>query len=121
MRKVTSAHQTTIHLMQAMDAQRAVTIRYVKDNGQVSRRTVEVHSIQLVESTGNVNIWGYDRRTGEFRSFTVANITHYTLHRVAKLADYRFAVIPTSEQAIEDEEFGVVGFISWTSAFTLAA
>lgn len=118
MRKVTA--QTLTHLLGAMDAQRAVTIRYVKPTGEVSRRRIEIHSIR-VTLKGDVIVWAYDQRDGEMTTFRLDRITHYTLHRTAKLAAYRLPVVADTTEILDADTDEVAGFRAWDEAYKLAA
>lgn len=119
MRKVTA--NTTAHLLTAMDNQRAVTIRYVKSNGEVSRRRIEIHSVR-VTNAGNVTIRAWDHRDQEMTTFRLDRITGYTLHRTAKLAAYRLPVVAADEAVTVDEDTDeVVGLAAWDEAYKLVA
>lgn len=118
MRKVTA--NTTAHLLAAMDNQRAVTIRYVKSSGEVSRRAIEILEIK-VTSKGDLVVVAMDRRSGERRTFRLDRITHYTLHRAGKTGDYRFQVIAEPVVLLDDEDAEVIGFRAWSEKFVLAA
>ncbi|MBQ1081591.1 WYL domain-containing protein [Nocardiopsis sp. B62] len=120
MRSNTDTSRTLAHLLGAMDAQRAVTLRYVDRDGQVSRRAVELHSVE-VTANGDVVVRGWCRRRGEVRTFRLDRISAYRLHRVAHLADYRCPVTPVADQVATDELGDVVAVRGWTTAYTLAA
>lgn len=112
---------TLAHLLGAMDAGRAVTIRYVKANGEVSRRKIEIHAIE-VTSAGDIVLNVFDHRSAERHTFRLDRITHYTLHRqfghavptVAEVAE-----IVTTDRMTGDE--GVTGFRAWDFEYKLAA
>jgi predicted DNA-binding transcriptional regulator YafY len=112
--------QMLTHLIMAMDAQRAVKIRYVKENGEVSRRSIEIHYIK-VTSAGNVTIECHDRKSGERHSFRVDRITHYTLHRSERLAWYQVPVVANDEPILDEDTAEVAGFRSWDYKYALAA
>lgn len=115
-----NAASTLGHLIEAMDAQRAVGIRYVKPCGEVSRRTIEIHSI-VVSSKGDVTIECFDRRTGTRHTFRLDRITHYTLHR-PPLAAYRMPVLAADESVTVDADTDeVAGFRAWDFRYQLAA
>jgi len=108
------------HLIEAMDAQRAVKIRYVKENGEVSRRSIEIHYLR-VSAAGNVTVECYDRKSGERHSFRVDRITHYTLHRTRGLSAYRVPVTASAEPVLDKDTDEVAGFRCWDFAYVLAA
>lgn len=111
---------TLIHLIKAMDAQRAVTIRYVKSTGQVSRRKIEIKYIE-VSNDGNILIQCYDHRSGDqLHTFRLDRITHYTLHRTAKTATYVNPVVPAVRD-LTDADGEVIGFRAWDDMFSLVA
>lgn len=118
MRKVTA--NTTAHLLQAMASGRAVTIRYVKENGEVSRRAIEIHSLR-VTLKGDLIVRAWDRRDREMTTFRVDRITHYTLHRAPKLASYQLPVVADVETLVDEDTNEVTGFRAWDEALTLAA
>lgn len=126
MRKATA--NTLNHLLGAMYAQRAVTIRYakpVKGGTEISVRRIEIHSIE-VSSAGNILIECYDHRSADRHTFRLDRITDYTLHRAPKLARYTAPTVaaPTVSSSIDpttgDEDM-VTGFRAWDFAFNLAA
>lgn len=112
--------RTLAHLIGAMDQRKAVTLRYVDRDGKVSRRAVELHSVE-VTANGDVVVRGWCRRRGDVRTFRLDRITHYTLHRAAHLADYRCPVTPVADQVTTDELGDVVAVRGWTTSYTLAA
>lgn len=59
---------------------RTMRIRYVKPDGAVSRREVEVTSVSLTKA-GHIVVRAHDRRKDEGRTFRADRITHTTLHR----------------------------------------
>lgn len=120
MRSNTDTSRTLAHLIGAMDAQRAVTLRYVDAGGKVSRRAVELHAIEVTAS-GAVVVRGWCRRRGEVRTFRLDRVTHFRLHRAAHLADYRCPVTPVADQVATDELGDVVAARGWTTTYTLAA
>lgn len=107
------------HLIEAMDAQRAVGIRYVKENGELSRRTIEIHTIE-VSSKGDVTIECFDRRSNSRHTFRLDRITHYTLHR-APLAAYRMPVVEDRTEVLDPDTDEVTGFRAWDFRYQLAA
>ena len=116
MRKVTNTSKLLADLLGAMSAGRAVTIRYVKACGEVSRRGIEILSVALT-SKNETTVAVLDRRTGERRTFRLDRITHYTCHRVARHAAYRVApVVPNVATLLDDEDAEVVGFQAWDLA-----
>lgn len=102
---------TLAHLLGAMAAGRAVTIRYIRKDGVVSRRRIEIHSVQ-VTSAGNITFRAWDHRDEEMTTFRLDRITHYTLHRTPKLAAYSF---PTYAEVAEvvDEDGDVTEVRAW--------
>ncbi len=117
MRKATA--NTLAHLLDAMAAGRAVTIRYTRKDGVVSRRRIEIHSFR-VTSAGNITLYAWDERDQEMTTFRVDRISAYTLHRAPKLADYRFPTYATEVAETLDEDGDVTGFSAW-GTFELAA
>lgn len=103
---------TLTHLLGAMAAGRAVTIRYIRKDGEVSRRRVEIHSFR-VTNAGNITFYAWDHRDQEMTTFRVDRVTHYTLHRVAKLAAYQHPTYATELADLLDEDGDVVGFSGW--------
>lgn len=89
MRKNTT--NTLAHLLGAMVSGRAVTIRYIRKDGEVSRRRIEIHSFSVTQA-GNITLWAWDQRDQEMTTFRVDRITHYTLHRAPKLTAYTHPV-----------------------------
>ena len=120
MRTNTDQAKTLAHLLAAMDAQRAVTLRYVDQSGKVSRRAVELHAIEVTAS-GAVVVRGWCRRRAEVRTFRLDRVTAYTLHRVPHLATYRCPVTPVADQVATDEHGDVVAVRGWTETYKLAA
>lgn len=120
--------KTLAHFLRAMDNQTAVTIRYVKSNGEISRRAIELHSVE-VTSAGNITIRAWDRRDNEMTTFRLDRITHYTLHRrTTKVAQYLRPVIAVEADdhiAVESEDFTdetlVTKVAVWTDPYQLAA
>ena len=121
MRKVTA--NTLAHLLNAMSAGRAVTIRYTRKDGEVSRRRIEIHEIR-VTLKGDLIIRAWDHRDREMTTFRLDRISGYTLHRTPKLAAYRLPVVAadageaTTTDADTDE---ICGFAAWTEAYGLTA
>ncbi len=110
MRKATA--NTLAHLLGAMAAGRAVTIRYIRKDGEISRRRIEIHSFR-VTNAGNITLYAWDERDQEMTTFRVDRITHYTLHRTPKLANYRFPTYATEVAELVDEDGDVTGFGAW--------
>lgn len=109
-----------IHLIEAMDAMRAVKIRYIKENGEVSRRSIEIYGFE-VSSAGNVVIKCHDRRSGEFHTFRLDRITHYTLHRSGRLASYQVPVAARDELVLDKDTEEAAGFRAYDYRYALAA
>lgn len=110
---------TLAHLLGAMAAGRAVTIRYVKENGEVSRRRVEIHSFQVTKA-GNFTFRAWDHRDEEMTTFRVDRVTHYTLHRTPKLAAYQHPTCTPDETEVVDEYGDIIEIRTW-STFELTA
>lgn len=110
--------RTLAHLLGAMEARRAVTIRYVKECGEVSRRTVEIFGVD-VTSAGNITLRVMDRRTDEVRTFRLDRITHYTLHRSGWLATYRTPVVAVVPEIPEDDD-APIRYRLWDTRYVLA-
>lgn len=108
------------HLIEAMDTARAVKIRYVKENGEVSRRSIEIHGFR-VSAAGNVTVECYDRKSNDRHSFRLDRITDYTLHRASKLATYATPVVVSTEPFLDGDTDEVIGFRAWDFAYALAA
>jgi len=104
--------KTLAHLITAMGRKSAVTIRYVKENGEVSRRGIEVHSIEVTKA-GNIVVKAWDRRDAEMTTFRLDRITHYTLHRTtSEIARYAVPVAAADIAAqMDDDE--VTGYTAW--------
>ncbi|TQN30747.1 WYL domain-containing protein [Haloactinospora alba] len=120
MRINTSTGRTLAHLVGAAEATRAVTLRYVKENGEVSRRAVELHAVE-VTAAGDIVLRAFDRRSGATRSFRLDRVTHFRIHRAPHLADYRAPVTPVADPVATDDSGDAVAVQPWTSAYTLAA
>lgn len=116
MRQATNPTQTLVNIITAMDAQRAVTIRYVKADGTVSRRAIEIHLIRVSEA-GDIVIECFDRRSGTRHTFRLDRITAYTLHRLPRLAAYRQPVVADAAPVVDRDTDEPVGF----RAYALAA
>lgn len=110
MRQATT--KTLGHLLQAMSAGRAVTIRYTRKDGEVSRRRVEIHSFQ-VTSAGNITFYAWDHRDQEMTTFRLDRVSAYTLHRTPKLAAYTLPTYATEVAEVLDEDGDVTGFTAW--------
>ncbi|QNJ57688.1 hypothetical protein SEA_KEANU_83 [Streptomyces phage Keanu] len=118
MRKATA--NTLAHLLGAMAAGRSVTIRYIKENGEVSRRRIDIYSVQVTKA-GNVTLTTWDHRDQELTTFRLDRITHYTLHRSAKLTAYARPVVPCDDPITDADTDEVVGFSAWDDAYKLTA
>lgn len=119
MRAVTDRTALLVHMVKATGKQQAVTIRYVKANGEVSRRRIEIHQIR-VDSKGAILLDSMDHRSRELRSFRLDRITHFTLHRSSRLAGYSWPVYAEATDDL-DEDGDIAGCRTWTLAYTLAA
>jgi predicted DNA-binding transcriptional regulator YafY len=75
--------QATLTAMyRALDRKHPVTITYVKADGTVTVRTIEIHDIRTTKA-GQVILRAADRATGEMRTFRLDRIQAYTIHRTA--------------------------------------
>lgn len=75
-----TSEKTTADLERAMDNQRPVTITYTKQDGTVTVRTVEPYEVRTTRQ-GRVMMRAMDRQSGEARTFLIAGISAYTVHR----------------------------------------
>ncbi len=75
-----TSEQTTADMYRALDARRPVTLTYTKKDGTETVRTVEIYDIRTPKA-GHVMLRAMDRQTGEARSFLIAGIRTYTIHR----------------------------------------
>ncbi|MGY3341148.1 putative DNA-binding transcriptional regulator YafY [Streptomyces filamentosus] len=73
--------RTLADLIRAMDGQRAVTITYVDGKGEETVRTIEIHNV-LTTSKGGIILRAMCRTRGEMRTFSVEQVTAYTVHRI---------------------------------------
>jgi predicted DNA-binding transcriptional regulator YafY len=83
--------KTLADLYRALDHQHAVTITYIKEDGTVTVRTIEIHEIRT-NGKGDIEIVAMCRlraSQGEpaERKFTVRRVTAYTIHRMAYILD----------------------------------
>jgi hypothetical protein len=69
-----------VRLHTAARTGRRLSIRYVKEGGQVSRRSLSVSSVRLTKA-GHITVRATDLKIDEGRSFRADRITHTTLHR----------------------------------------
>lgn len=117
MRQATA--KTLGHLLEAMDAQRAVTIRYakpVRGGVEITRRRIEIHSIE-VDGKGDTLVHCHDHRSNTRHTFRLDRITHYTLHhRANPVAAYTAPVVPNRADLFDNENMLVV-----CSAWSLAS
>lgn len=122
MRKVTTQTQLMAHLIGSMEAQRAVTIRYekpVKGGIEVSRRRIEIHGFS-VSQAGDISVECYDHKSNSPHTFRLDRITHVTLHRAGKLANYRMPVVANA-QTVEDEYGDLINLVVWDYEWQLIA
>lgn len=77
-----TAEVTLAAMYRALDRRHPVTITYVKKDGTTTLRTVELFEIRTTKA-GGVLLRGMDRQTGEARSFLLAGLVAYTVHRTA--------------------------------------
>jgi predicted DNA-binding transcriptional regulator YafY len=102
---------TLAAMLRAADRHHPVTITYVKKDGTTTIRTVELFEIRTTKA-GAVLLRGMDRQTGEARSFLLAGLVSYTIHRTAYVvpvpADETLApvVAPTTPAALIALELG---------------
>jgi predicted DNA-binding transcriptional regulator YafY len=120
MRKVTDTSKLLADLVSAAEAGRAVKIRYIREDGQVSRRSIEITAIR-VTLAGDFLIEAMDRRDGDKTSFRLDRITNYTLHRAPKLADYRFLLVADPQIVIDEDLDEVTKMVFWDLEWQLAA
>lgn len=118
MRKNTA--NTLTHLLGAMSDRSSVTIRYVKPCGEVSRRRIDIYSVQVTKA-GNITLTTWDHRDQELTTFRLDRITHYTLHRSAKLTAYARPVVANDEPILDADTDEIAGFSAWDDAYKLAA
>ena len=117
-----ASENTLTHLIEAMQAQRAVTIRYrkpVQGGAEISRRKIEIHAIE-VSRAGDVLVQCYDHLSGSRHTFRVDRILEYTLHRTARHARYSQPTTPV-DTTMTDAEDAVVGFRAWDFTYELTA
>jgi predicted DNA-binding transcriptional regulator YafY len=112
--------ETTIaDMYRALDARRPVTLTYTKKDGSQTVRTVEIYDIRTTK-TGAVMLRAMDRQSGEARTFLVAGIQAYTLHRgrylIARDEDPTTPVFRT-ETALTDYEIGRDDRGYWTAKY----
>jgi predicted DNA-binding transcriptional regulator YafY len=74
--------QTLTRLITALDKQQPVTITYIKSDGSVTVRTIEIFNV-IVSNAGDILVRAMDRETQEIRSFRIDRIQTYTVHRSA--------------------------------------
>lgn len=77
---------TVNRLHKAVRMERPVTITYRTSDGGETVRTVEPRTLRVSKS-GSVFMTSLDRETGEYRSWTVAKVLAYTVHRTARLVE----------------------------------
>lgn len=84
--------QATLTAMyRALDRKHPVTITYVKADGTVTVRTIEIREIKTTKA-GAVILRAADRQTGELRTFRADRIVSYATHRTCYLV-----VLPETE------------------------
>lgn len=79
-----TSDRTLTDMYRALDRKHPITITYVKKDGSVTVRTVELFDIRSTKA-GDVMLRGMDRQTGEARSFLISGLVSYTTHRTAYL------------------------------------
>ncbi|MGW7440594.1 WYL domain-containing protein [Streptomyces sp. NPDC054849] len=76
--------KTLERLLKAMDRKHPVTISYVKADGSVTLRTVEVYDVRTTKA-GDIILKAMDRESGESRTWRLDRIQSYSIHRTAHL------------------------------------
>jgi predicted DNA-binding transcriptional regulator YafY len=78
--------QTLTRLITALDKQQPVTLTYVKADGTITVRTIEIFDV-VVSAAGDILLKAMDRETGEARSFRIDSdrLIAYTVHRTSYL------------------------------------
>jgi predicted DNA-binding transcriptional regulator YafY len=101
------------HLIEAMDQQRAVTIRYIRPDGMVSRRTIEIFGF-FISTRNNLLISCWDRRSQSIHTFNIARVTDYTIHHPnSAIAAYTVPVVVDSTTVLDADTDEVVSVTAW--------
>jgi predicted DNA-binding transcriptional regulator YafY len=79
-----TTEQTLTAMCRALDRKHPVTITYVKADGTVTVRTIEIADIRTTKA-GAVILRAADRQTGELRTWRLDRIQAYTTHRTEYL------------------------------------
>lgn len=110
-----SNEKTLVNLIKAMDAQRAVTIRYVKPStGEVTRRAIEIFGF-YVSTQYNLLVYCWDRRSQSIHTFNILHITHYTIHHLGNtITAYTTPVVPNYATILDADTDDVVSVSAWS-------
>ena len=101
------------HLIEAMDRQSAVTIRYIRPDGMVSRRTIEIFGF-IVSTRANLLIYCWDRRSQSIHTFNIARVTDYTIHHPPSvIAAYTVPVVADNTTILDADTDEVVSITAW--------
>ena len=84
MRGMQDADALVRRVYRAIHHKQALTLTYVKEEGEITVRTVEPWKVELSEYR-NVYMRTYDRDTGDVRSFRLDRILFYSVHRTRRL------------------------------------
>lgn len=104
------AGRTLADMYRAMDRQHPVTVTYIKADGGVTLRTIEIREVRTTKA-GDVILRAADRQSGELRTFRADRIEAYTTHRTAYTvvlpeSDRPALVIPSTPAALVAFEIG---------------
>lgn len=75
-----TSERTLTDLARAMDNRRPVTITYVKAEGEITIRTIEIQDLKTTKA-GAIIARAADRQSGEMRTWRLDRIVSYTCHR----------------------------------------
>lgn len=97
---ITVSEDDLLRVTTAIRTGREMSIRYVKESGEVSRRRVRPQSLRRTKAGDYVVRAEDDRRDGDTRSFRFDRITHTTLHhRVRRAAPTKTALVAAVQAA----------------------
>lgn len=101
-------------LIEAMDAKRAVTIRYIRsEDSMVSRRTIEIFGF-FISSRANLLISCWDRRSQSYHTFNIARVTDYTIHHPnSAVAAYTVPVVANNAVVLDADTDEVISVTAW--------
>lgn len=74
-----SQDRTATRLIRAWDKRRPVTLTYIKADGTITVRTIEIYDVKVTKA-GNVTLIAMDRQSGESRTWRLDRIVAYTVH-----------------------------------------